>query len=116
MRKMSLLASMPCAVTRQPQVGRFESRGEGWVLIGISRQRPGSVFRAEETKGMSGEFGIAPDYKGCPSCGATEYAQCGRCSSMACYDPSRRALRCPTCGQQGPVDGYIERVSSLGGG
>ena len=42
MRKMSLLASMPCAVTGQPQVGRFEPRGEGWMLIGISRQ--GCVF------------------------------------------------------------------------
>lgn len=114
MRKMSLLASMPCAVTGQPQVGRFESRDEGWMLIGISRQRPGSVFHAEQTAGISGSFGVAPDYKGCPSCGAMEYAQCGCCSTMACYDTSRRVLRCPSCGRQGPVDGYIEQVSSLG--
>ncbi len=114
MRKMSLLASMPCAVTGQPQVGRFESRGEGWMLIGISRQRPGSVFHAEEAAGISGSFGVAPDYKGCPSCGAMEYAQCGCCSTMACYDTSRRILRCPSCGRQCPVDGYIEQVSSLG--
>ena len=51
--KQILLASLPCATTGQPQVGRFELQGESWMLIGVSRQRPGSTFQSEAAAGPS---------------------------------------------------------------
>lgn len=114
--KQILLASLPCATTGQPQVGRFELQGESWMLIGVSRQRPGSVFQSEAAAGLDSSFGITPGYAGCPSCGVREFAQCGYCSSLACYESSRSVLRCPTCGRECRVEGLISRISSLGDG
>ena len=116
MMKQILLVNLPCATTGQPQVGRFELAGEGWTLIGVSRQRPGSIFRSEAAAQLSGSFGTSPGYAGCPSCGAKQFAQCGYCSALACYESSRRVLHCPACGRQCPIEGLINRVTSLDGG
>lgn len=114
--KHTLLINLPCAGTGQPQVGRLELDGENWLLVGVSRQRPGSTFRSEAAADQTGSFGVASGYTGCPSCGVRGFAQCGYCSSLACYDPSRRILHCPTCGRDCRIEGTIHRISSLGGG
>jgi hypothetical protein len=109
-----LLVSLPCATTGQPQVGRFELHGESWLLMGVSRQRPGSMFRSEATAGQTGSFGIASSYLGCPSCGARQFAQCGYCTELACFEQPQQTLHCPTCGHRNTIEGFIDRVSSLG--
>jgi hypothetical protein len=114
--KHTLLIGLPCAKTGQPQVGRLELHGENWLLVGVSRQRQGSVFRSEATADRTGSFGVAPGYPGCPSCGVRGFAQCGHCSALACYEPSRPVLHCPTCGLECRIEGTINRITSLGGG
>jgi predicted RNA-binding Zn-ribbon protein involved in translation (DUF1610 family) len=111
-----LLVGLACGKTRHPQVGKFVWDGGTWRLVGVSRQRPGSVLPAAGQKEQRGSFDIASTYGGCPSCGAMGFVRCGRCTQLACWDPAREIFDCPHCGNRGPVAGTIESISTLGSG
>lgn len=111
-----LLVSLDCSSSGHPQVGRFTWDGTTWVLVGVSRQRPGASPLGEAGQGFHGSFAVASGYPGCPSCGASRFVQCGKCARLACWDPSWETYLCPHCGTSGPVGGTIDTISTLGPG
>jgi predicted RNA-binding Zn-ribbon protein involved in translation (DUF1610 family) len=112
-----LLVSLNCSNSGHPQVGRFTWDGTSWVLVGVSRQRPGACPQGEAGQEHHGSFAIASGYAGCPSCGASRLVQCGRCARLTCWDPSWEIYRCPHCGNSGQVDRTIDAISTtLGSG
>ncbi|WP_436534189.1 hypothetical protein [Actinoplanes sp. HUAS TT8] len=62
---------------------------------------------------MAGKFGTAPDYAGCPGCGANGYVRCGNCGEIGCWRTSATHHRCPNCGYQSVVSGAIESVDAM---
>lgn len=116
MSALDLLASVTCSSTRHPGVGRFRRLNEGLVLIGVSRQRPGSVLPQSSGPAVTGPISMADAYGGCPSCGADNIVRCGRCGLLGCWDSSWPEFGCPSCGNRGPVDGVIDALTQAAGG
>lgn len=111
-----LLVSLDCSSNGHPQVGKLVWDGTAWLLVGVSRQRPGTSLPPAVGNAHRGSFTMASGYAGCPSCGASTFARCGRCAQLACWDSSWDVFRCPHCGNSGPITGTIEAVSALEGG
>ena len=110
-----LLVGLTCSSTGHPAVGRFEWDGQAWVLEGASRQRPGSRLPASDsTPSRHGRFRLAPEYGGCPSCGADSFVRCRVCHELGCWDRTWPLFNCPSCGNSGPVEGYIDFVKPVG--
>ena len=111
----TMFAGMLCSSHRQPAVIRFRWNGAAYDAVGASKQRPGSVIPAESGNGaVSGSFGVAEEYSGCPYCRANNFVRCGRCKELSCYDTSWETFHCAHCGNAGRVTGTIETVSGLG--
>jgi hypothetical protein len=85
-------------------------------MVGASRQRPGSEFVGDDTSSVTGTFMTAADYPGCPSCGASNFATCGKCARLSCYDDTWPEFHCGSCGNSGPITGHIQELRSLGAG
>jgi hypothetical protein len=111
-----LFIGLACSHSRMPSVGRFVWDGAQYLLVGASRQRPGSVIPGESRGEVQAGFGTGPDYQGCPGCGADGFVRCGRCHKLGCWDDSWEVFRCPGCGNSGRVTGTIDRLSDLGTG
>lgn len=111
-----ILVSLTCSSTRHPGVGRFVWHEDGWVLQGVSRQRPGCTLLPSAGETLSGSFLISGAYQGCPSCRSDNLVRCGTCANLGCWDRSWELFVCPTCGLSGSVSGYIDSISSLGSG
>ena len=66
--------------------------------------------------GMQFDYGnvrTGPQYK-CPHCGGRNIVKCGACGGYACH-PGRDVtthFKCPNCGHEGEINGYIETVES----
>ena len=113
-----LLASVTCSSTGHPGVGRFRRVGSDWQLVGVSRQRPGSVLppNGPLVAAAQGAFTVTDTYRGCPSCHADNFVRCGQCQALACWDTTWPTFSCPSCGNSGPVEGEITEISSVGTG
>jgi hypothetical protein len=112
-----LLVSLTCSSTGHPAVGRFEWSNGAWYLTAASRQRPGSVIPEEDARSArQGQFMMAAEYPGCPSCRADSYARCWVCHNLACWDRTWPRFDCPSCGRSGPVEGTIDSVKPIIGG
>jgi len=114
MRRAFVFIGLTCSGTGAPGVARFERSESGCMLIAASKQRPGSASPEQAREEIRTGFSIAPDYSGCPHCGASSFAQCPRCRQLGCWDPSSAFFRCPRCGTGGRVSGAIESVPDLG--
>jgi hypothetical protein len=112
-----LFVSLVCSHTQAPSVGRFVLSGSSYLLVGASRQRPGSVIPSDhQQQHIEAQFGTAPGYTGCPGCGADGYVRCGQCHGLGCWDRSWEMFHCPRCGNSGPITGTISDLSDLGTG
>lgn len=111
-----IFVGVACSTTGHPQVGRFVWDGRTWLLVGASRQRPGSILPPDGGQEQRGSFDTAPSYPGCPSCGAMAFVRCGRCGQLGCWERSREIFECPHCGNRGPVTETIDSISTLGPG
>ena len=116
MPELDALASVTCSSTGHPGVGRFRLVPGGVELVGVSRQRPGSVLPEGSGPPVTGELTTSTGYRGCPSCGADGIVRCGVCHRLGCWDNSWELFTCPSCRNSGPVSGVITEISSLGGG
>ncbi|WP_329107995.1 hypothetical protein OG792_05650 [Micromonospora sp. NBC_01699] len=108
-----LFVNMLCSRSSQPSVIRFVRQEQGYVAVGASRQRPGSVIPGEDGT-THASFGVAEGYTGCPHCGAASFVRCGRCRKLGCWDESWEAFHCRRCGNSGPVDGVIDSLPGPG--
>jgi len=111
-----IFVGMVCSVSGDPGVARLIRTDTGWNLLGVSRQRPGSVLPGSDRPEATGAFYAAPSYPGCFNCGARGFVRCGRCGSLGCWHEETDTFRCGHCGSSGPVTGTIESLSVLGGG
>jgi hypothetical protein len=111
-----IFVGMVCSVSGDPGVARVVRSGAGWNLVGVSRQRPGSVLPTADTPEATGVFYADPAYSGCFHCGARGFVRCGRCQTLGCWQEESDTFRCGHCGSSGPVTGTIESLSVLGGG
>jgi len=114
MRRAFVFVSLMCSGTGAPGVARLERGESGCVLIAASKQRPGSVPPERTPEEIRTGLSMAPDYPGCPHCGASSVVRCSRCRQLGCWNPSSELYRCPRCGNAGRVSGTIESVSELG--
>ena len=116
MPEQDLLASVTCSSTRHPGVGRFRRRHGSVELLGVSRQRPGSVLPPSSGPSVTGALSMADEYRGCPSCGADNIVRCGQCHQLGCWDSTWPEFACACCGNRGLVSGVIEEFTQFAGG
>jgi hypothetical protein len=113
----TMLVNITCSTTKHPAVGRFVWVEGDWVLVGLSRQRPGSVVPSSDAQqSRSGSFLLGHDYHGCPSCGSDGFARCNNCAELGCWDGSWEMFTCPRCGTSGTIGGVVDSLTTLGGG
>jgi hypothetical protein len=107
-------AAMRCARTRGDLVARFARQGTEWQLAELTPVEE-SVDSGEARLHISGSFGLAPGYEGCPGCQARGFVECIKCGSLSCW-PQTSEYTCGWCGNQGPVSGQIEAIEIVDGG
>jgi len=103
-----------CGTTRRLLIGRFRRLpGEQpvWELtttFAQSRQAdPGESASIGE---LTGTFGPAATYEGCPQCSARSFVKCGKCQRLSCWTGAGW-FSCGWCGDAGPVNDRIRSVS-----
>ena len=62
---------------------------------------------------VTGSFGFAPGYPGCPFCKAPGIVRC-RCDMVSCWDGETREVHCPWCGRTSRIEGTIDALRSGG--
>lgn len=102
--------SINCAKTKSSMLGRFVEQDGTWNLAELYRNggQPGSQDRST-LGGITGRFGVADGYTGCPGCGNMSYVRCGACAELTCW-PGGSLFECAACGIHGTVSGGIDQV------
>ncbi len=59
---------------------------------------------------ISGSFGFADTYPGCPSCHAKSLFKCS-CGGVACCPGEAQTVHCPWCGEKGEISGSADSLS-----
>jgi hypothetical protein len=102
-----------CRHHRQGFGLRFEEQGRGqwladwaFVIKEKSAQREG-YDRSE----ITGSFGFAQAYPGCPHCRAQAAFKCG-CGKVSCWDGEGSTVICPWCGASGHIGGTAETLGT----
>ena len=92
---------------------RFEEKGSGrWIAdwafaIGEASAKREGYDQSE----ITGVFGFAPDYPGCPHCQAPSIFQCV-CGEVACWDGDHHNVTCPWCGTLVELRDQIESLTA----
>src|SRR2546421_378043 len=60
---------------------------------------------------ITGGFGFAPEFPGCPHCGARSVFRCS-CGKVACWDTETMKVTCPWCRHKGTLGGTVDRLSA----
>ena len=64
---------------------------------------------------ISGRVETAPEYPGCPYCGARGWVNCGNCGKLTCWGNDEKYFTCTWCGNSGEVTA-AETFDLQGGG
>ncbi len=108
--------AMRCARTRGDLVARFARRGTEWQLTELTPVEA-CIDSGEARLHISGRFGIAPGYAGCPGCQAPEYVECLECGSLSCWlQTPANTYTCGWCGHQGRIVGQIDAIQAVDAG
>ena len=103
--KQTVIVVCRCTKTKGPFGITFESPGRGqWVVkwaFPLNDKNAGREGYGSQE--VSGPVEFAPDYPGCPRCGAPTYWQCGSCRRSACWDGRSPYVTCPWCGADGTL-------------
>jgi predicted RNA-binding Zn-ribbon protein involved in translation (DUF1610 family) len=102
---------MTCSTHGRFLMTRFERVGDSWLLQGASFARR-SAEAVADRRALDGDFHVGERYVGCPSCGASQFVQCRRCSELGCWDATWSGFQCPSCGNSGDVQGVIDSVTT----
>ncbi len=60
---------------------------------------------------VTGEFGFASKYPGCPHCGRDSLVRC-RCEEITCWDGDSRNVSCPSCGRKGKIGTPVTKLKT----
>lgn len=103
-----------CSRSKQGFGVRFERRGENqWVATWSFAIKEAAARReGYETAHMTGRFGPADGFPGCPHCSAPSFFRC-HCGKLACWNGESRSVTCPSCGQAVEL---TSDITSLDGG
>ncbi|MEV6301124.1 hypothetical protein AB0M02_17075 [Actinoplanes sp. NPDC051861] len=103
---------MYCSGDRQARVATFRQAGQEWQIVEVGGPEP-----IGESGGgglpVTGGFGYAPGYRGCPACGREAYVRCGPCGQLGCWRTTEELFTCGNCGISGPVSGAIDSLGAL---
>jgi hypothetical protein len=102
---------MYCATDRQARVATFRRSGREWQLASVGGPAPAGGGGGGLP--VSGGFGFAPDYAGCPVCRNDSYVRCSGCGQLGCWRSSEPMFTCGNCGQRGKVEGAIDSLGAL---
>lgn len=100
-----------CSTHNQGAVAQMTLRDSTWLLT--STRPTAASADGPARRALEGAFGIAPEYAGCGSCGASSYVKCGACGQLNCWNGSATTYRCFHCGASGPVSGSIDSLSAI---
>ncbi len=99
----------------------FEEQGmENWVaqrsllppIAGAARGQAVSPLPLQGIpQQLSGSFAIAPEYPGCPHCGAPSFWRCSACTELNCWD-NNPTVMCAWCRRSGHISGTIDGLNS----
>jgi hypothetical protein len=104
---------MYCSGDRRARVATFRLSAEEWQLTAVGGPEPVGEGGGGGGLPVSGRFGLAPGYRGCPGCGSDAYVRCGSCGGLGCWRSSETHQTCGNCGNRGPVDGAIDSLGAL---
>jgi hypothetical protein len=92
---------------------RFEEKARSQWIADWAFAIKEAVARKEgyDRGEITGTFGFATAYPGCPHCHAPSIFQCS-CGKVACWDGERRTVTCPWCKVTVELDSQIERLSA----
>jgi len=101
---------MQCAQTRRSMTARFIEQGDWWNLAELhTRESQDTTEASEDSERLTGNFGVAGEFSGCPECGNKAYVRCGTCGELSCW-PGSGSFVCPGCGVKSEVEGSINDV------
>lgn len=102
-----------CGFTRQDFGIRFEEqRLDQWIADWAYRL-PGHTAQHEgdDRSEITGTFGFAPAYPGCPFCQAKGIARC-TCGKVACWDGTQPTMICPWCWATQTLEGPLRHLNA----
>ena len=102
---------MRCTTNGAVMMAQCEQSGEEWNLVKADILRGGGAHNPTAGQRVSGSFGVAWNYPGCPVCGNDSYVRCVRCGMLTCWLPTSE-FRCGACGNGGPVSGAITDLNA----
>ena len=114
LRKDAFAVSAYCGKYRKPFGMTVNPGCGGGTFVWAFPMKEGQAKReGYESRSVSGTISNAPDFNGCPYCGAKSFWFCG-CGAIVCFD-GKMTQTCPKCGWHGKL-GYLESVTVKGGG
>ena len=102
-----------CETDKQARVATFHHTGTEWQLVEVAADPLPEGGAIPGRISMTGTFGIANGYPGCPGCGADSYARCGACGELNCWRSRSTSHTCASCGNHAPVSGAIESMDAM---
>jgi LSD1 subclass zinc finger protein len=99
-----------CAQTGRAFMGCFVEQGERWNLAEMHYTEVSDPSGGRQTlASLTGQFGVADEFAGCPDCKNQSYVRCGSCRELACWSGDKD-FRCIVCNARGVVTGGIKEV------
>ncbi len=95
-----------CGRDRRGRMATFRKVRSEWQLTSVADKGPSGGQPGRLA--VSGQFGLAPEYAGCPGCRADSYVRCGNCSNLSCWNSATTTFACGSCNNRGDVSGRID--------
>lgn len=114
LKKNAFAVSAICGKYRKPYGFTVNPEHYGGTMVWAFPMKKGQAKReGYESRSVSGTIDTAPDYNGCPYCGAKNVWFC-YCGAIVCFD-GKWIQTCPKCGWHGELV-EAESVTAKGGG
>jgi hypothetical protein len=101
---------MYCSQDRQARVATFRQAGTEWQLASVGGPAPAGTGAGGSP--VSGTFGYAPGYRGCP-CGSNSYVRCSGCGELGCWQHGASYFTCGNCGVGGYPSGSLDSLGAI---
>ena len=105
MKKIAIVITPMCQVSRGIYGIRLEKRGETWFKTWAFPIKPSTAEREEFAAEMDlSNMEADAAFPGCPYCQSPALVQCGDCKKIYCYEGEPEST-CPWCGNTGMISG-----------